>query len=77
MNTTSMEYTICQALAGGNNPLILSEFTGVSLPAIPRDSTRGKAHLHLQVTGSMKAAVKVNPWDLGVRILAECREDCF
>ncbi|MBE7181128.1 MAG: trehalose-6-phosphate synthase [Terriglobus roseus] len=30
MNTTSMEYTICQAGPdGGANPLILSEFTGV------------------------------------------------
>ncbi|EGG10551.1 family 20 glycosyltransferase, partial [Melampsora larici-populina 98AG31] len=43
MNTTSMEYTICQKEF--KNPLILSEFTGV--------------------TGSMKAAIKVNPWDLG------------
>ncbi|KAI8453549.1 trehalose-phosphatase [Phakopsora pachyrhizi] len=43
MNTTSMEYTICQKEF--QNPLILSEFTGV--------------------TGSMKSAVKVNPWDLG------------
>ncbi|KAG0140060.1 hypothetical protein CROQUDRAFT_665689 [Cronartium quercuum f. sp. fusiforme G11] len=43
MNTTSMEYTICQKEY--KNPLILSEFTGV--------------------TGSMKAAIKINPWDLG------------
>lgn len=41
MNTTSMEYVLCQKEA--KNPLILSEFTGV--------------------TGSMKEAVKVNPWD--------------
>lgn len=46
MNTTSMEYTICQKEF--KNPLILSEFTGV--------------------TGSMKAAIKVNPWDLGVSV---------
>lgn len=52
MNTTSMEYTICQK--EGKNPLILSEFTGV--------------------TGSMKAAVKVNPWDLGdvARAIDQC-----
>lgn len=41
MNTTSMEYVLCQK--DTHNPLILSEFTGV--------------------TGSMKSAVKVNPWD--------------
>ncbi|WAR61527.1 hypothetical protein PtB15_12B215 [Puccinia triticina] len=52
MNTTSMEYTICQE--ENKNPLILSEFTGV--------------------TGSMKAAVKVNPWDLGdvARAIDQC-----
>jgi trehalose 6-phosphate synthase/phosphatase len=43
-----MEYTICQE--ENKNPLILSEFTGV--------------------TGSMKSAVKVNPWDLGVSFSA-------
>ena len=41
MNTTSMEYVLCQQ--SKSNPLILSEFTGV--------------------TGSMKEAVRVNPWD--------------
>ncbi|KNZ48758.1 trehalose-phosphatase [Puccinia sorghi] len=52
MNTTSMEYTICQE--ENKNPLILSEFTGV--------------------TGSMKSAVKVNPWDLGdvARAIDQC-----
>ncbi|GAA97381.1 glycosyltransferase family 20 protein [Mixia osmundae IAM 14324] len=43
MNTTSMEYTICQTER--KSPLILSEFTGV--------------------TGLMKTALKINPWDLG------------
>lgn len=41
MNTTSMEYVLCQQKK--KSPLILSEFTGV--------------------TGSMKEAVRVNPWD--------------
>lgn len=41
MNTTSMEYVLCQQQK--KSPLILSEFTGV--------------------TGSMKEAVRINPWD--------------
>ncbi|KAE9970204.1 hypothetical protein BLS_005008 [Venturia inaequalis] len=43
MNTTSMEYVVCQENNFG--PLILSEFSGTS--------------------GSLKAAIQVNPWDLG------------
>lgn len=66
MNTTSMEYTICQAgVDGGLNPLILSEFTGVRWP---ESSSSSWLTCALQVTASMKSAVKVNPWDLGVRL---------
>lgn len=43
MNTTSMEYVVCQENNYG--PLILSEFSGTS--------------------GSLSAAIQVNPWDLG------------
>jgi trehalose 6-phosphate synthase/phosphatase len=52
MNTTSMEYVLCQK--DKKSPLILSEFTGV--------------------TGSMKAAVRINPWDsMGVaRAIDSC-----
>ena len=47
-----MEYVLCQEEA--KNPLILSEFTGV--------------------TGSMKEAVRVNPWDANgcARAINQC-----
>lgn len=52
MNTTSMEYVLCQK--DSESPLILSEFTGV--------------------TGSMKQAVRVNPWDANgvARAINQC-----